>query len=88
MIRARHQEASTVLLKHLKLELPKHPLSQEIFVDAFYFGRVPTTEDPEGRQELWIYMATVCISVLSVLCHFQFHWLVFLLAINLCMLKL
>jgi len=55
MIRARHKEASTVILKHLKLELPKNPLSHKIFVDALYFGRVPTTEDPEGRHPFWIY---------------------------------
>ena len=49
MIRGLHPGASSVILKTLKLEADKRLPFQDIFVDAIYFGRVPTTENPEGR---------------------------------------
>ena len=54
MIRERHTEASSVVLKSLKLERDPKSSFQDIFVDALYIGRVPTIDDPEGRQRILI----------------------------------
>ena len=48
MIRERHADANSVILKVLKLIRNTDVSYEDIYVDALYIGRVPTTDDPEG----------------------------------------
>ena len=48
MIRERHADANSVILKVLKLIRNKDLSYEDIYVDALYVGRVQTTDDPEG----------------------------------------